>query len=103
MVGEASGSTPTTLTPPPYQAAMPGDKPAASNCDEERVDIGLLLLHLQPDYSLAQQGFTLVESVDGERSRLRCPNLTRHESVGVPVTRDDQFGAIAPDPLDFHR
>jgi len=24
------------------------------------------------------------------------PNLTRHQSVGVPLTRDDQFGAIAP-------
>src|SRR5271168_2434630 len=56
----------------PDLAAKPsrdaGDKPAASNCDEERVDIGALLLDLQPYCCLAQQCFTLVESVDGERS-----------------------------------
>src|SRR6185437_13575809 len=47
----------------PDLAAKPprnsGDKPATSNCDEESVDIGTLLLDLQPCCSLAQQGFAL--------------------------------------------
>jgi hypothetical protein len=46
----------------------PGDKPATSDRYEERVEIGTLLLHLQPDCPLAQQRLTLVKGVDRERS-----------------------------------
>src|SRR5690348_2761015 len=61
-VGEASGSTPTTLTLPRNRDT--GDKPTTSDRDKERVEIGALLLHLQPDCPLAQECFTLVEGVD---------------------------------------
>jgi hypothetical protein len=62
------GSTPTTLTLPPYHCSNTADKPAAAGSDEKRVDIGSLLLRLQPDGSLAQKCFALVEGVDRERS-----------------------------------
>jgi hypothetical protein len=44
-----------------------GNQPAAANCDEQSVEIGDLILDLQPCCSLAQQCFALVEGVDRER------------------------------------
>ena len=41
-----------------------GDKPTATDTDEERIDIPALFLDLQPDGSLAQQCFALVVGVD---------------------------------------
>jgi hypothetical protein len=89
----------------PDPSAIPGgdaaDKPAAADSDEKRVDIGALLLDLQPDCPLAQQRLALIKGMDRERSRPSGPLFAGCERIVIAIACDHQLGTIIADSLDL--
>ncbi|MHC2740901.1 hypothetical protein ACVMFA_006688 [Bradyrhizobium liaoningense] len=79
------------------------DQPAAADRHQQRVDVWRVLLQLQSDAALAEQGFGLIVGMDGKRPGLRDMRLARGERIGVAAARDHKLCAISPDPLGLGR
>jgi len=101
-VGEANGSTPTTLMRPAYQAAIP-DQPAAAHGHEKRIDIRRLFFEFQPERSLSDDGFVLIERRHRQCAGLPRPCLAGGERIRIAVAFYHQLGAIFANALHLGR
>ena len=63
-VGASRGSTPIDLDAALVPGGDAADQPAAADRDQQRVEVGRLLLELEADAARAQHGLDLVEGVD---------------------------------------
>ena len=77
------------------------DETAATNGNEQGVEVGALLLEFETDGSLTEQGLELVVGVNGHGAGLRDPGYAGGEGVGVAVADNDEVGATAADALDL--
>ena len=88
-------------------ALVPGgdaaDQAAAADRDQQRIEVGRLLLELEADAARAQHGLDLVEGVHGQRARLGDIGLARRQRLGVDLAADGQVGAVAADARDLGR
>jgi hypothetical protein len=79
------------------------NKAASANSNEQRVEMGNLLLELKSHGALAQQRLGLIVGVYRERARFGGPMFAGLESVSVALASHDEFRAIAADTFDFFR
>jgi hypothetical protein len=79
------------------------DQSAAADGNQQRVEIGDLLLELQADGTLTKQGLPLIEGVNRERTGLGGEDLAGAERVGIAVAADDELGAAIANPLNLRR
>src|SRR6266478_12576 len=88
-------------------AGIPGghaaDQAAAANGDEQSIESRTLFLEFEADGSLAQQRFDLIVGVNGHGAGLRDPGLAGGQGVGIALSGDYEFRAIAANALDFFR
>ena len=102
-VGDANGSTPTTLTRPAYQAAIPAISPPPPT-ETSTVSIsGACCSSSRPSRPLAQDGFVLVERRYRHGAGLLRPCLAGRERIRVAVALDREVGAVFADALNLRR
>ena len=77
------------------------DEPAATDGDEDRVEVGCLLLQLVRDGAGAEQGLDLVVGVHRHRAGGGDPSLAGGERVGVELAFDDELRTVAADLLEL--
>ena len=91
----------------PDASLIPGsdaaDQPAAAHRDQQRIEVSGLLLELEADGALAEQGFALVKGVDRERARLGDPCFASGERIVIAVAANDELGAVFADAPDLRR
>ena len=89
--------------PPLVPRGDAADQPAAADRDQQRIQIGDLVLQLQADRCLTKQSLALIEGMNGERSGLRRPGFAGGERVAVADPADYEVGAIIANTLDLRR
>src|SRR5271169_3325693 len=77
------------------------DQSTTTDSDQERVEIGGLLLELKPDGALTEQRLELIVGMHRERARLGGPMFTRSERFRVPFADHDEFRTIAANAFDL--
>ena len=98
-VGEASGSTPTTLVRLAYQAATPAIQATTTHRYQHRIDVRRLTFELRSQRPLTEDRLALVESVHRQSTGLTQPLLTRRQRIGVELATQLQVCAELSDPL----
>src|SRR6185312_5586101 len=78
-----------------------GDQPAATDRNEDGVDIGGLLLEFEAQRSLSHDGFVLVERGYRDGAGLSGPCFAGREGIRVAVALDREVGAVLSDALDL--
>src|SRR5260370_2424595 len=85
------------------QSGDAAEEPAATDGDEKRIELRILLLEFEADGSLTEQSFELIVGVNGHGAGLRGPGFAGGEGIGVALAADDEARATSADALDFFR
>ncbi len=72
------------------------DQSAAADRHQQRVDAGGVLLQLQGDAALAEQGLGLVVGMDCKRAGLRDMGFARRERICVAAARQSRVSRHSP-------